>query len=230
MRLTLTTFLSLDGVMQAPGGPDEDRSGGFEQGGWLVPYADEDMGRFVSEWFAQADAFVLGRKTYEIFAAYWPLVTEPSDPVAAALNKLPKHVASTTLDRVEWNNSTLIEGDVAQAVARLKAQPGRELQVHGSGELARTLMQHDLIDEYRLWIYPVVLGHGRHLFEDGSAPAALRLVDTKTTSTGVVVHVYEQAGKPTYGSFELDESIVSATDAVAAAGREHREQRPAPPG
>jgi dihydrofolate reductase len=225
MRLTLTTFLSLDGVMQAPGGPDEDRSGGFDQGGWLVPYADEDMGRFVVDWFSNADAFLLGRKTYEIFAAYWPLVTDERDPVAAGLNNLPKHVVSNTLDRVEWNNSRLVEGDVAEAVVGLKQQPGRELQVHGSGQLAQTLMRHDLIDEYRLWIYPVVLGSGRRLFEAGIAPAALKLVETKTTSTGVVIHVYEPAGKPSYGSFELDEGVVSSTEAVAAAGREHRESR-----
>jgi dihydrofolate reductase len=214
MRLTLTTFLSLDGVMQAPGGPEEDRSGGFEQGGWLVPYADEDVGRFVSEWFAAADAFLLGRKTYEIFAAYWPRVTNERDPVASRLNSLPKYVASRTLDTVDWNNSRLLEGDVAEAVAALKQEPGRELQVHGSGDLAQTLMDHDLVDEYRLWIYPVVLGAGRRLFREGSVPAALKLVDVKTTGTGVVIHVYQPAGKPRYGSFVLEESGVSATEAA----------------
>jgi dihydrofolate reductase len=205
MKVTMTTFLSLDGVMQGPGGPDEDRSNGFDRGGWLVPYADEDMGKFVSEWFEAADAFLLGRKTYEIFAAYWPNVTDENDPVASRLNALPKYVVSNTLDKVEWNNSTLIRGDdLADEIANLKQPPGRELQVHGSGHLAQTLMVQGLIDQYRLWIYPVVLGNGTRLFREGATPAALKLVDTKTTSTGVVIHVYEPAGAPTYGSIPAE--------------------------
>jgi len=203
MKLSVTTFLTLDGVMQGPGGRDED---GLDLGGWAVPYADEDMIRLARDWFAAADSFLLGRRTYEIFAGYWPHVTDKDDPIAASLNRLPKYVASRTLQSLEWGNSRLIEGDVATEVARLKQQPGRELQVHGSGELVQTLMENDLVDEYRLWLYPVVLGHGKRLFRPGSAPAALRLVDSKMTSAGVVIHVYQPAGKPTFGSFTLEQS------------------------
>ena len=204
-KLTVTTFLSLDGVMQAPGGVDEDRSEGFTQGGWVVPYFDEDGGKLIADWFKTAGAFLLGRKTYEIFAAYWPRVTDANDPVASALNGLPKYVVSNTLKKVEWNNSTLIRGDIAQEVSRLKRLPVRELQVHGSGNLAQTLIREGLIDEYRLLIFPVVLGNGKRLFGDGAIPSALRLVDTKTTGRGVTVLTYRPAGKPEYGSFVLDE-------------------------
>ncbi len=203
MRLTLTMFVTLDGVVQAPGGPNEDPSGGFEHGGWLVPYADEDMMQAMAGFFAEVDAFLLGRRTYEIFAAAWPRVTDPDDPIASRLNGLPKYVASRTLDEVSWQGSELLKGDVATEVAELKRRPGRELQVHGSGGLAQTLMQHDLIDEYRLLTYPVVLGKGKRLFADGAKPAALDLIDHKTTSTGVSIDVYTPAGEPTYGSFEL---------------------------
>jgi dihydrofolate reductase len=201
MKLTMTMFLSLDGVIQGPGAPDEDRSGDFDQGGWLVPYADEDMMKFVAQWFAAADAFLLGRKTYEIFAAYWPHVTDSNDPVAGKLNNRPKYVASKTLGKVDWNGSTLIKGDIAAEVAKLKARPGNELQVHGSATLVQALMRHNLIDEYRLWVYPVVLGRGKRLFIEGSRPSALKLVSTKCTGTGVLVNTYLPAGTPKYGSF-----------------------------
>jgi dihydrofolate reductase len=204
-KLIVTTFLSLDGVMQAPGGPEEDREGGFEHGGWLVPYADEDLGRIVTAWIEEADGFLLGRKTYNIFAAHWPRITDPADRVARALNSRPKYVASRTLDKAEWNNSAVIKANVAEEVAKLKRQPGKELQVHGSGDLAQTLIKNDLIDEYRLWFFPVVLGTGKRLFAAGSLSAALKLLDTKTTSTGVLVNTYVRVGKPRYGSFALDQ-------------------------
>jgi dihydrofolate reductase len=199
MQLTLTTFLSLDGVMQGPGGPAEDPSGGFTQGGWMVPYADEAMGLFVTDWFAAADAFLFGRTTYGIMAAYWSQVTD--DEVAMKLNDLPKFVVSRTLDTVTWKNSTQIKGDPVNEVIKLKGEAGQELQVHGSGKLAQTLIRHDLVDEYRLWFHPVVLGNGKRLFPEGQAPIALKLIETKTTGTGIVIHVYRPAGKPELGSF-----------------------------
>jgi dihydrofolate reductase len=149
-KLVVGTFLTLDGVLQGPGGPEEDRSGGFAHGGWLVPYFDDTMGRIMAEWIRGSGGFVLGRKTYEIFAAHWPHVT--NDPIAETLNTAPKDVASRTLDRLTWRHATLIRGDVAEAVGRLKGEPGRELQVHGSGDLIQTLLTHHLIDEFRLWV------------------------------------------------------------------------------
>ncbi|HTK42330.1 MAG TPA: dihydrofolate reductase family protein [Gemmatimonadales bacterium] len=205
-KLTLTTFLTLDGVMQAPGGANEDQSGNFQHGGWLVPYVDDVMFRIVGQRFGNADAFVLGRKTYQIFAAYWPRITDPADPVASALNRLPKYVASKTLQKTEWHNSSLIRGDLAEQVAELKRRYPREIQIHGSGDLAQTLIARDLVDEYHLWLYPVILGTGKRLFASGTIPAALTLAETTTTSTGVVVSIYRRAGKPTYGSFELDQA------------------------
>ena len=171
------------------------RSDGFEHGGWSFPYADEDFGRLVSGWFEQAEAFLLGRRTYEIFAAFWPQVTEAADPVASRLNTLPKYVASRTLETVSWRGAQLLRGDVAEAVARLKAQPGRELQVHGSGDLLQTLMAHDLVDR----VPPVrVSGRARQWpapLQPGRAARSLKLADATTTSTGVVVATYERGGR-----------------------------------
>jgi dihydrofolate reductase len=205
MLLTLHTFLTLDGVMQAPGGPEEDPEGGFEHGGWSFPYSDEDFGAAVTGWFAAADAFLLGRRTYDIFNGYWPKITDPADPVASKLNALPKYVASTTLQSVTWDNASLLGPDVAAEVATLKEQPGNELQVHGSGNLAQTLIEHDLIDEYRLLLFPVHVGRGKRLFGDSTRAAALRLTGTSTTSTGVIIATYVPAGPVQHGSFAADQ-------------------------
>jgi len=205
MRLTLHTFLTLDGVMQAPGGPDEDRDGGFAHGGWSFPYGDADFGTAMTGWFEHASAFLLGRKTYEIFSAYWPRVTDPGDPIAAKLNVLPKYVASATLTSADWQNSSILAGDVVAEAAKLKEQPGDELQVHGSGGLAHTLIDHDLIDEYRLLFFPVHLGSGKKLFREGAQAAALRLTGATTTGAGVVIATYQPAGPVRQGSYALDE-------------------------
>jgi dihydrofolate reductase len=204
-KLVVTTFLTLDGVMQSPGAPEEDPSGGFTHGGWLVPYADEEMGRQMVEWFSGAEDFLLGRGTYEIFAAHWPRVPTEQDPIAKALNSLPKHVASRTLDYVDWDGARLIEGDVAQAVAALKERDGGELQVHGSAGLIQTLLRRDLVDELRLMIFPVMLGAGKRLFADGTVPAGLSLASSSPTSAGVLILTYEPAGDVRVGSVALDQ-------------------------
>ena len=186
MKLTVHTFLSVDGVLQGPGGPDEDRDGGFDRGGWLVPYADEDMGAIVDSWFGKVEAFLLGRKTYQIFESYWPNVTDPNDPVAGKLNSLPKYVPSSTLSNPNWTNTTVLSGDLAESVGELKARDGGELQVHGSGALARSLYEAGLVDEFRLLIFPVCVGTGKRLFGDTAPPSGFTLVDSKTTSAGAV--------------------------------------------
>ena len=203
MRLTLTEFVTLDGVYQGPGGPTEDESGGFRQGGWLVPFFDEELGQFMGRVFDDVDAFVLGRRTYEIFAGSWPKVVDPDDPVASRLNSLPKYVASRTLDRADWHNSTVLRGDVVTEVAALKDQPGRELQMHGSGALAQTLFDAGLIDVVRLIVFPVVLGSGKRLFAEGRTPSSFRLTGIMSTPTGVTVQTLKLAGPPEYGTVEL---------------------------
>ncbi|MFF0427828.1 dihydrofolate reductase family protein [Streptomyces sp. NPDC004520] len=199
--LSLTQFLTLDGVIQAPGGPEEDPSEGFEHGGWSAPYDDEDFGQRVTEIFARPTAFLLGRRTYDIFAGYWPQHDAPDNPVASKLNHLPKYVATTTLTSADWENTTLLRGDVVKEVTALKERLDGEIQMHGSAGLARTLLDHDLIDTLHLQVFPVVLGTGRRLFSDGVRPTAFRLTDARVTSTGVTLHTYELAGRPTYGSF-----------------------------
>jgi dihydrofolate reductase len=202
-ELTLTTFLTLDGVMQAPGGPTEDTSGGFLYGGWLVPHFDEETGTTITEIFAKADAFLLGRITYDIFSAYWPKITDPDDPVASKLNSLPKFVASRTRTTFDWRGTSPIR-DVPTEVADLKQRFAREVQLHGSSNLAQTLIENDLIDEYRLLTFPVVLGTGKRLFGSGAAPATLSLVRSYTTGKGVVISIYRRAGSLKTGSFALD--------------------------
>jgi dihydrofolate reductase len=188
-KLVVVEFMSLDGVIQAPGDPDEDTEGGFRHGGWQRPYFDDDLGAAAAEGMAATDAHLFGRKTYEKMAAFWP--NAPSDdPFAEHLNNAPKYVASRTLQDVEWQNSTLIKGDVAEEVAKLKEQPGKNIGVLGSANLVQTLIKHDLVDEYSLAVYPIVLGSGKRLFRDSDQTMSLRLVDSKVTSTGGLMLTY----------------------------------------
>jgi dihydrofolate reductase len=203
MQLTVTTFLSVDGVYQGPGGPDEDRRDGFDRGGWLVPHFDEATGQFMDGVFQEVDAFLLGRRTYEIFAASWPNATDPNDTVAKSLNTLPKYVASTTLEDPQWANSTVLKGDLASAVQELKERDGRELQVHGSGKLVQFLLANDLVDRLNLLIFPVIVGAGRRLFPDSGIATGLALEESRTTPSGVAISVYRASGRPEFGTVEV---------------------------
>ena len=198
-RLMVTTFLTLDGVMQAPGGPGEDDSGGFTFGGWSVNYWDERMREFMTQTMSVPFDLLLGRRTYDIFVTYWP--NAPEEAGSKPLNDATKFVASRGGPTLVWKESVLIEGDAAEGVAALKRTDGPELQVHGSGNLIQTLMANGLIDEYRLWVFPVVLGSGKRLFADGAIPSGLRLVDSTVSTTGVVIGTYEPAGEIVTGSF-----------------------------
>jgi len=186
MKLTLHTFLTVDGVMQGPGGADEDASGGFTYGGWLVPFADQDMGKIVNRWFEKADAILLGRNTYDLMFPYWSQVTDPDNTAGVKLNAQPKYVASSTVRDPKWHNTTVLSGDVIEQVAELKNRPGDELQVHGSWALAQSLHRAGLIDEYRLLVFPVTVGSGKRLFTDDAPATGFRLTDSATTSTGAV--------------------------------------------
>jgi dihydrofolate reductase len=195
----VTTFLTLDGVMQAPGGPGEDDSDGFTFGGWSVNYWDERMREFMTQTMSGPFDLLLGRKTYDIFVTYWP--DAPEEAGSKPLNDATKFVASRGRPTLDWKESVLIEGDAAVGVAALKQTDGPELQVHGSGNLIQTLMANDLVDEYRLWVFPVVLGSGKRLFADGAIPSGLKLVDSTVSTTGVVICTYEPAGEIVTGSF-----------------------------
>jgi dihydrofolate reductase len=201
-KLIVSTFLTLDGVMQAPGGPGEDDSGGFAFGGWSVNYWDERMGEVMGEAMSAPFDLLLGRRTYDLFAAYWPHATD--NPGAKPLNDATKYVASRSHPTLEWSKTVLIEGDAAEGIAALKREDGPELQVHGSGNLIQTLLRHDLVDQYRLWVFPLVIGSGKRLFADGTIPAALQLVDSTVSTTGVVMGTYEPAGEIVTGTFALE--------------------------
>jgi dihydrofolate reductase len=201
-KLLVSTFLTLDGVMQAPGGPEEDDSGGFAYGGWSVRYWDEMMGQVMSEAMSAPFDLVLGRRTYDIFAAYWPHA--PEEAGAKPLNDATKYVASRSRPTLEWKESVVIEGDAAEGIMELKRGDGPELQMHGSGNLIQTLLRHNLVDQYRLWVFPVVIGSGKRLFSDGTIPSGLKLLDSKVSTTGVVIGTYEPAGEIVTGSFAVD--------------------------
>lgn len=200
MKLILQQFVSLDGITQGPGAPDEDTTGGFDRGGWFVPYLDPTSLAAVTDWISHADAFLFGRRTYEAFAIAWPKATDPDDTVAAALNGLPKYVASDSLTTTTWGPATILSGDVAAQVAALKQQPGRELQIHGSTTLGRDLLNAGLVDELRLAVAPVVVGTGRRLFTEGPA-TGFRLRSNDTTPGGLALQVYEAAGPARFGTY-----------------------------
>jgi dihydrofolate reductase len=210
MKLTTITNVSVDGVMQGLGGPDEDGRGGFERGGWALPLFDNEAATFLGEVYQRADAFLFGRRTYEIFAGYWGAFEDPGiNPIAAALNARPKYVASTTLSDPQWADTTVLSGDLAAAIGELKAKPAGELQVHGSGSLVRWLFDNQLVDEITLLTYPVVVGQGTRLFPATGRDRALELVDSRATAGGVTIQVYRPTGRPQYATATADPKHVT---------------------
>jgi len=202
MKLTTITNVSVDGVMQGLGGPDEDRRGGFERGGWALPLFNDDneAATYLDQVYQRADAFLFGRRTYEIFAGYWGVMADSGNPIAAALNTRPKYVASTTLTDPQWADTTVLSGDVGAAIGELKARPAGELQVHGSGALVRWLLDNHLVDEITLLTWPVVIGQGTRLFPDTGPDTALDLVESRATPKGVTIQVYRPSGRPQYAT------------------------------
>jgi dihydrofolate reductase len=206
MKLTTITMVTVDGVMQGLGGPDEDRSGGFEPGGWVAPLWDDEAGTFLAQVYERADAFLFGRRTYEIFAGSWGSWADPGDnPVWTALNSRPKYVASTSLTDPQWADTTILSGDVAAAIGELKAKPGGELQVHGSGALIRWLLTNDLVDEITLLVCPVIIGQGTRLFPATGPDAALDLVESRSTPKGVTIQIYRPTGRPQYDTADPEQ-------------------------
>ena len=204
MKLTTITNVSVDGVMQGLGRSDEDRSGGFERGGWALPLFDNEAAAFLAEVYQRADAFLFGRRTYEIFAGYWGAIADPDNPIAEPLNTRPKYLASTTLTDPKWSDTTVLSDDLATAIADLKAKPGGELQVHGSGALIRWLLDNQLVDEITLLVYPVVLGQGTRMFPATGPDTALDLVDSQSITKGVSIQVYRPTGRPQYATATPD--------------------------
>jgi dihydrofolate reductase len=203
-KLIVLSFITLDNVMQAPGGPEEDTTGGFEHGGWLFGYSDDFLLNAMKKQTSKPFDLLLGRKTYEIFAAYWPYVNADQDPFAAKLNNAKKYIASKTLTKLDWNNSELINGDVPEGIKRIKEQDGPEIQVHGSSNLVQTLLKHDLVDELWLKIFPVTLGLGKRLFAEGTIPAEFNLLESEISPSGVIIANYERSGEVKMGSFGLE--------------------------
>lgn len=198
-KLIVLSFITLDGVMQAPGEPEEDTTGGFKYSGWVAGYFDDFLGKVIGEQMAKPFELLLGRRTYEIFAAHWPYIK--GDPIADKFNAAKKYVVSTTIKKPDWNNSILIVADVVKQIKSLKEQGGPELHVYGSGNLIQTLLKHDLVDEFRLKIFPITIGTGKRLFAGGTIPASFKLLESKTSTTGVIIATYERNGNIKKGSF-----------------------------
>jgi len=220
-KLIVLSFITLDGVMQAPGGPEEDPTGGFRHGGWVAGYFDGFLGKVMVKQMTRTFDLLLGRKTYEIFAAHWPYVNTNEGPIAAGINNAKKYVASKTLTKLNWSNSELIKGDVGKEVKKLKDQDGPEIQVHGSGDLIQTLLKHELVDELWLKIFPITLGVGKRLFAEGTIPVGYKILESEISPNGVIAAMYGRAGEVKTGSFALE----TPTDAELARRKRIREEK-----